>query len=180
MNQPATVEEQLDSPDASQPNAGTDAPEAKKPLLDKPIDKKTPAITMARFGLAEQVRNIWHATVPVEVTPEQVMDEAYWCNVSMHFKPGDEIIVFPDNMAWRRVLHVIGAGKLWAHVATMSHHDFSKIEAPVKLPSIYKIEYAGTHHQWRVLRKGKELRDGFQTEALANRWAGNHEMSVNR
>ena len=178
MNQPATVEEQLDSPDASQATVGT---EAKNPLLDKPLDKtKAPAITMARFGLAEAVRNIWHATVPVEVTPKEVMDEAYWCNVSMHFKPGDEIIVFPDNMAWKLVLHVIGAGKLWAHVAKLHFHDLAQVKPHEKLPSIYKIEYAGTHHQWRVLREGKELRDSFQTEALANRWAANHEMSVNR
>lgn len=192
MNEPATVQEQLDKPDDSQAPAGMDAKNpvldkplekkavAKNPLLDKPLEKKAAAITMARLGLAEQVRQIWHAMVPDEVTPAQVKEESYWCHVAVNLKPGDEIIVLPDNMDWRLVLHVIAAERLWAHVTELSYHDFSKIEAPVKLPSIYKIEYAGAHHQWRVLREGKELRDGLQTESIAKKWAANHEMAVTR
>ena len=38
---------------------------------------KAPALTMTRFGLADEHRNVWRITVPVETMPEQLLDEGF-------------------------------------------------------------------------------------------------------
>lgn len=157
----------------------TPVKETPAPLLDKPIDK-VPAITADRFGLANEYRNVWKVTCKPETTPEQVMDQGYWANISMSLRPGDRIVVMPDDMAWELHLRVIGAGRLYAHVVKLEMYTLRSATPPEKLPSIYKIEHAGSHHKWRVLREGQPMKDGFETEALARRWAANHEAAVDR
>lgn len=152
-----------------------------KPLLDKPIKLgRAKALTVSRFKLAEEVRHEWVVTCDMDTTPEQVMLEGFYANISMLLTPGDIITVMPDNMAWKRLLHVAGCGNLYAHVILLEHYDLTPSTPPIKLPSIYKVEWAGSHHKWRVLREGNMLRDGFATEPLARRYAANHEAAVQR
>lgn len=149
--------------------------------LEEPqIEEKAVAITVARFGLEAEYNNVWRVNVPIEVTATQTLDQDYWCHLAMHLRPGDTIRVMPDNMKWEQQLHVANVGKTWAHVIQKELYDLSVLHDPEILPSIYKIEFAGSHHKWRVLRRGKMLKDGFETDALANRWAANHEAATNR
>jgi hypothetical protein len=154
-----------------------DAETTEEAVVEMP---KAPALTMPRFGLAEEHRNIWRVTVPIGTIPEQVMDEAFWSNVSRLLQPGDEIQVLPDNYAWRRDLFVTASGTNWAQVQVLDHYDLSQAEARAGIPSRYKAEFAGAHHKWRVLRDGEPLKDGFASEKLARQWAANHEAAVNR
>ena len=166
MSEPATAEKIEDT---------ADAPEAKIP---EPIKATPPGI--GRFGLQVEHNQKWRLNVPMEVTPKQCMDEGFWTHLAAQLRPGDEIRVFPDNMAWELVLHVINAGKAYAHVAKKALYELAPYAEHIKVPSIYKVDFAGTTHRWRVLREGKMLKDNFATEALARRWAANHEAAVNR
>jgi len=144
------------------------------------MEKAVP-ITQARFSLAVEANNRWRIDVPIGVTPEQILkDESYWQHIANFLKPGDEIIVMPDNMAWKLELHVAGAGRLFAHVSMVSFAELVRPDQLVALPSIYKVEFQGTHHKWAVIRENKPLKDGFETEALARRYAQNHEAAVQR
>lgn len=160
-------------PDAENTQAPAEAPE----IAEIP---KAPALSMPRFGLAEESRNVWRVTVPVEIIPEQVMDEAFWSNVARLLQPGDEIQVLPDNYAWRRDLFVAANGTNWAQVQLLQHFSLSQAKPHPLVPSKYKVEFAGAHHKWRVLREGEPLKDGFASEKLARQWAANHEAAVNR
>jgi hypothetical protein len=145
-----------------------------------PIEKATP-ITEARFGLEVEKSNRWRIEVPQGITPEQILkDESYWQHIATHLRPGDVIVCLPDNMAWKLVLHVAGAGRLFAHVSMESFCELTPASAKVNLPSIYKVEFQGTHHKWAVIREGRPLKDGFETETLARRYAQNHEAAVQR
>lgn len=145
-----------------------------------PIEK-APPITEARFGLAVEKGNRWRIEVPMGITPEQILkDESYWQHIATHLRPGDEIVCMPDNLAWKMVLHVAGSGRLFAHVSMESFVELTPATAMVQLPSIYKVEFQGTHHKWAVIRENKPLKDGFETEALARRYAQNHEAAVQR
>jgi len=135
---------------------------------------------MSRFHLSADKLNHWYVEAEMGVTVEQILDEAFWAHISMHLRAGDRITVMPDNMAWRLELHVAGAGSQYAHVVKMEMYDLTPAHPPIKLPSIYKVEYVGSHHKWRFLRDGVMLKDGFETESLAKRAAKNHEMAVNR
>jgi hypothetical protein len=155
-------------------------PEADAEVEAAPIEKATP-ITQARFGLQVEASNRWRVDVPMGVTPEQILkDESYWQHIATFLKPGDEIVCMPDNMAWKMELHVAGSGRLFAHVSMTSFVELVQASQMVSLPSIYKVEFQGTHHKWAVIRENKPLKDGFETEALARRYAQNHEAAVQR
>lgn len=141
---------------------------------------KAAPVTMIRFGLESEYNQRWRVTVEQGVLPEQTLDQGFWANVSMHFNPGDEIIVMPDGMEWKQILQVIDKGKLFAHVQQLELYDLIPHGSIPALPSIYKIDFAGAHHKWRVVRAGQPLRDGFRTRSEAARWAANHEGAVNR
>lgn len=153
------------------------APEAESEVVK--LEKAT-SLSINRFGLQVEHNNCWRANVPHKVTPEQTLDEGFWEHISMHLKPGDEIHVYPDNMAWEQVLHVIGAGNQYAHVAQKVLYTFDEREDALKVPSKYVVDFMGTTHKWRVVREGRMLKDGFETEGLARRYAANHESAVNR
>jgi hypothetical protein len=153
---------------------------AKKPIVDEAPPAKTAALTMARFGLAAEARNPWWATVEKGTTPDEVLDESFWSHIARLLQPGDEITVMADDFGWRMDLQVIACGSLWAQVAELNRYDLSPAKPHDRLASKYKVEFAGAHHKWRVLREGEPLKDGFASEKIARQWAANHEAAVNR
>jgi hypothetical protein len=144
------------------------------------VMEKAPSLTMPRFGLAAEVRNIWRVSVPSATLPEQVMEESFWSNVARLLQPGDEIQILPDSFSWRRDVFVLASGSNWAQVCVLDHYDLTPSKAHQKVPSKYKVEFAGSHHKWRVLREGEPMKDGFASEKIAYQWAANHEAAVNR
>ncbi len=162
MSEAATAKK-LPEQDAEQPEAVTAKP-----------------ITEGRMGLEVEKSNRWRVDVPMGTTPMDCMKESYWQHVAVKFRPGDEIVCMPDNMAWKLVLHVVGAGRLYAHVVQEELYELAPLEQAVILPSIYEVKYTGTHHKWAVIRESKPLKDGFETEGLARRYAQNHESAVQR
>ncbi len=168
MSESATAETLVEDP------AGSPAIEA------APEPEKATPPGVNRFGLQAEHNQKWRLNVAIGVTPEQCMEEGFWAHIATHLRPGDEIRVFTDSMSWELVLHVIGAGRAYAHVAKKALYEYATREDQVTLPSIYKIDFAGTTHKWRVIRNDKLLKDGFQTEALARRAAAQHEAAVDR
>jgi hypothetical protein len=162
MSEPATAEA-LPEQEAEQPEVVTAKP-----------------ITEGRMGLEVEMSNRWRVNVPMGTTPEDCMKETYWQHVAIRLRPGDEIVCLPDNMAWKLVLHVVGAGRLYAHVVQEELYELAPLEATIRLPSIYEVKFTGTHHKWAVIRESKPLKDGFETEGLARRYAQNHEAAVKR
>lgn len=154
--------------------------EEKTPKVSLEVVEKAEPITMHRMQAEVEVNTHWRMTVKQGVTPEQCMDEAFWCHVTTRLIPGDTLIVRPDDSAWELVLNVVNCGPQYAHVHKKSFCELVPAEPRKTLPSIYKVEHAGPIHKWRFLREGKMMRDGFATEALAQRAAEQHQMAVNR
>jgi len=137
-------------------------------------------ITQARFGLEVEAANRWRVNVPMSVDRDDLLNENYWQHIATSLRPGDEIVAMPDNMAWKDVFHVCGAGRLYAHVVRIQQFELTPLEQAVSLPSIYKVEFKGSHHKWAVVRGDVPLKDGFETESLARRYAANHESAAGR
>lgn len=165
---------------AEQPEKTTEATaeKAEEPTLE--VVKRPNPIGANRLSLEVEANTVRRVTVPNDVEPDQCLDEAFWCHVSMHFAPGDTLVVRPDDTSWELILHVINAGPQFAHVSKKHFYELTKMDDVPRRPSLYKVEYAGPIHKWRFLREGKMMRDGFATEALARRAAAQHEMAVNR
>jgi len=156
------------------------AAQLEQPEQDAEQSRTAKPIAESRLGLEVEKSNRWRVDVPMGTTVEDCMGETFWQHVAMKLRPGDEIVCMPDNMAWKLVLHVVGAGRLYAHVVQQELYELAPLEAAIKLPSIYEVKYTGTHHKWAVVRGGKPLKDGFETENLARRYAANHENAVDR
>ena len=170
----------IEGTDAATQAAQAPEPEASpKKLLDPPVGRSK-SLTNARFALAETKRNIWLVSVEQGTTVEQILDGSFWSNVARSLRPGDEIIVRPDDMSWELILHVAGQEPLFAHVVKKSYLDLTPSTPPVHVPSRYKVEHAGSHYKWRVLRDGSPLKDGFETAEIARRYAANHQKAVDR
>lgn len=152
--------------------------QAEAPALE--LVKKADPVTMHRMALDVEVNTHFRITVKQNVTPEQCMDEAFWCHLTNRLTPGDTLIVRPDDSSWELILNVVDNGPNFAHVHKKSFCELIPAVPREKLPSIYTIDHAGPIHKWRFLREGKMMRDGFATRELAIRAAAQHEMAVNR
>jgi len=141
---------------------------------------KADPITMHRMQAEVEVNTHWRMTVKQGVTPDQCMDEAFWCHVGGRLIAGDTLIVRPDDSAWEMILNVVNSGVNFAHVHKKSFCELVTAEARVEMPSLYSVDYAGPIHKHRFLRDGKMMRDGFATKELAQRAAQQHQMAVNR
>lgn len=153
--------------------------------LEEPVEaedktaKVSPA-TVGRFEEEAQANIRWRMNVPIGITPEDCMDEAYWTHIGIRLTPGDEIRVLPDDMRWELLLQVIDAGRSFAHVQKKQFYQYDAKGSRPKIASNYKVEFAGTTKKHRVLRDGEELKDGFATESLAQRWLTNHIAAIDR
>jgi len=143
------------------------------------LEKATPP-SVHRLGLLAEHNNCFRLNVAASVTPDQCMDEGFWAHIAARLNPGDEIHVMPDTMTWELVLHVIGTGRNYAHVCTKVLYNLAAREEQVKLPAAYQIQYKGTTYKWCVIRDGKMIKQGIETEALAKRAGANHEAAIFR
>jgi hypothetical protein len=167
--------------DAPQDEAVTESqPEAEKEAPELEVVRKVEPVTLNRLALEDEVNTRYRITVKHGTTPDDCLDEAYWCHLTHRLIPGDTLICRPDDGSWQLVLNVVTCGHNYAHVHEISRHDLVPSEPRKALPSLYKVEYAGPIHKWRFLRDGKMMRDGYASEALARRAAQQHEMAVNR
>ena len=165
MSEPATAEKLDKTPEV---------------VEQPPEPAKATRPNIGQFEEAQQSNRKWRLNVSIDVKPEQCMDQGFWAHIAALLRPGDEIRVFPDDMAWELVLHVIDAGKSFAHVARKTLYQYATRGDHGPLPSLYKVDWAGTRRKYRVTRGGEDLKDGFATEGLAQQWAKNHEAAINR
>lgn len=159
-----------------------------EPATAEKLDKETEAEEetkvaspgVNRFGLQAEKNQQWRLDVPHGTNPQQCYEPTFWSHIAMHLRPGDEIRVFPDDMAWELVLHTVEAGNSWANVQKKDFYEYATRGEMERVESRYAVIFAGTTHKWRVLMDGKKLKEGFETEAIARRWAANHSEATKR
>lgn len=161
----------------------TDAPveeTAAKAPEPQPVVKP---INLSRFKQAEHTRNLFTVTVEAGVRPQAVMQQEFWQHVGHLLRRGDRLEVMDDMMSFYMEIIVLASDRLWAHVAPVNMHgdglyytDLAKWqgrETPIP-ENLYKVDFAGLTKKWRVLYKGSLMKDEFETEGLARRWAAAH------
>lgn len=145
-----------------------------------PEPERAEPVTLSRWGLADEKNTRHRVDVKPNVTPDQCLEEGFWTHISMHFMPGDTVIVRPENNEWELELHVVNCGPQFAHVVVKHYYDLVPTTQMAPIKSDYKVEWGGNVHKWRFLRLGRMMRDGFATRDLAARAAQNHQMAVDR
>ena len=180
-DEPKAVDDQVTDNVTSEDAAEVEAKQelnTEAPSLE--VVKKATPVTAGRMCLEVEANTTYRVNVPHEVTPEDCMDEAFWAHVSMQFIIGDTLIVMPDSMEWKLILHVANCGREFAHVVKLEIYDLRVDPSVRAAASRYSTDYAGTTSKWRFKRDGVVMRDGYATENLAKRAADNHQMAVDR
>lgn len=116
---------------------------------------KIPAQTA--LNPADFTRTLRRMKVPVDMTPEDVMLPKNWASVFSKVNVDDEVIVWPEDRAWRLHLLVTEVGV--GFVKTVELHSLrleataqtKEPEGPVmEVPAGYKVNHA-PKTGWRVL-----------------------------
>lgn len=150
-----------------------EAPQEETPDAAKPV-------TRSRYGLLSEYANQFRVNCKVDTKPEHCLDASYWEHIAQYLNRGDEIHIMPDDMAWELVVHVQDTGHNWAHVIKKMFYELAPSVGLEQISNVYEIRWAGSTAKFQVLREGKKLKDGFATEALARKYAANHEAAVRR
>lgn len=124
----------------------------------------------ARFKAAAQVSNDWSAVVEAGTSFDQVKDDpAFWSHVQRFVRVGDIVHVRADDGAFYARLYVRAAGAVGVTVESLEHHDFSKLAAVADTGDEYKVEWAGPHHKFRIMRIADDvvMQSGFNDKVTA-------------
>jgi hypothetical protein len=159
------------------------APKAKKPepAAVTEISKDPLPLTLSRFGLAEERRNIWKARPKHGTEPEDLLVPAYWQHVGELMNVTDEITAMAEDGSWYCKYLVLSAGRLYAHVAmlepgpTQLDPDVERSTDSAALAG-YRFEYAGETEKWRALLDGNVLKSGFRNESSVRAWGREHAL----
>ena len=144
-----------------------------------PKSDKVAPLAADRWQLGEFI-NARHAICLPAGTPfDNVKRPEFWANI-VRIKPDDIIEVRTEDRKFYAELLVLARGRNWATVAVIREPVALKAAAlPPSATSAYKIEYGGSHVQWRVLRESdmSVIRDKFPTEDAAQLWVRNTEKA---
>ena len=139
-------------------------------------------VSVNRFGLAAEHRNVWRCNAKIGTTPDQVLDASFYEHIARHLTRGDIIEIMPDDLSWEVNVRVMDHGHNWAIVRERFRveNDMGTDEVPEKLQSAYDIKWGGSTDKFVCKYKGEVLKKGFATEDLARRFAANHASALQR
>jgi hypothetical protein len=147
--------------------------------------RKREPLVAPRMAQAEFKRNYFSAVLEAGTTVEEIQEPMFWSYVGTKLRQFDRIEAIEESGAFFVELLVTACDRNWANVHVLGFHDLVQkgvLVAPVKTDSGHKVEWAGPHHKWRVLRTADNevIRKEFQTEAEAQAWLADHLKKSSR
>ncbi len=138
----------------------------------------------SRCKQAEYIRLVYGVTPEAGTPFEALLSEHYWAHVSMHFRPGSRIEVFPPEGHYYAELIVRDCGRLYAKVALLRKVELDAIDVgsnDIDL-SAYDLKYCGPNAQWCVHRKADKalLKSEFGSKYAAQTWLAQHARTIGR
>lgn len=138
---------------------------------------KGPVLAPNRFSEASFARNQWCATIPSDVSLEQVLAPGFWKVIGRRAKIGDEIVVRNDDITLAAVLLVVAADPMsnYIEVREVYSKQMKKAVVENEVRGDYTVAYEGLQRKWCVHRKldGVLMKEGLNTRDDAN-----HEVLV--
>ena len=112
------------------------------------------------MGLLEAVSLSYDATIPVGMTPDDIMAPAFWAHHSVRLRPLDEIRARAEDGSWVCYLIVLDSSRTWTKVQRrqllqLSTADVSQSqaveEAVAAFIALHKVIHRGKA-RWSVVR----------------------------
>lgn len=141
-------------------------------------------ISRDRFGEQQHMQACYFARVPTGVKPEQMEDPAFFALVAPLCRPSGLMFVESDDGMWLAQVYIISVGPNFVNARVLQVWDMTTYKAPATAaePTGYKVEWAGRHHGWRVVRESDKavvFKEGKQ-QAEAQNWLNDHLKAVAR
>ena len=108
-----------------------------------------------RFHGAEFKQQRYVADVEQGISPTDVLNPAFWANVSAQLNPFDRIETRCEDGTWISELVVLEAGRSYARVKQLTHYSLSTAEVAQSQDAQlvgYQVFWRGHHHKWSVKR----------------------------
>ena len=126
---------------------------------------------------AEHARMVYSHAPEAGFDPAGLIEPGYWANVAKDLRVGDEIIVVPEDGAWRAHLFVRAIGKIEALVQCLSLVVLG--EEVEDAAGAYAVKFRG-RAKWSVVvdASGEVLKDGLATKEDAAAWMTQHTNAM--
>lgn len=167
----------LEKPDDIANEAAQSIPQIQtKPIQIPP--RKANALSDRRMQQGGYERNRWDVTVERGASHTDLLDPAFWSNVSRRLTPTDEITALSEDGRWYARYLVIGSGRLWAKVHLLEHHalDQDGKDLGERDEDGYDVDWMGPVAKHAVMRKKDKtiVKDGFGARSEAWAWVETH------
>jgi hypothetical protein len=143
--------------------------------------KRAVVLDPQRMQTAEYVRRDWVCTAEEGTTVDDVLDPSYWVHVSGGLTMYDRIEVRIDSGEYLLELLVKQAGRNWAQVALLHHHDLAgKVTTGEAVTDEFDPLFKGPLRKWCAMRKsdGAVMQDKLESKALALEWISSYERTI--
>ena len=143
-------------------------------------DKPLPQLAPGDFALFESVSTRYDALVAQGVTPEQLMNPAYWAHHAVRLRPMDEIRARAADGTWVASLMVLDSSRTWAKVKMLKLDHLTTGDVALTEASIaerrafidgHEVKLRGPH-KWSVIRKQDRVvvQEDLNTQDAAKAW----------
>ena len=157
----------------------------------KPNQQQQVQLPPNALQLFEQISTRYDAEIQQGVTPENLLEPAFWAHQAVRLRPMDEIRARAIDGTWVATYLVLDCSRTWARVRQLSFHSLTtgqvaETQASQQAVKDYiaghNVVFRGALHKWSITRKldkavieeGITERDAAEVrlEALARSHAG--------
>ena len=116
-------------------------------------------------------------------TPEDVLDPAFWANISNQLGPFHRIECRCEDGTWLSELLVLEAGRSYARVKELTRYLLTTADVAQSQDAPltgFKVLWRGVHHRWAVKRlvDNEVIHNGEPTAAAATDWLREHMKAL--
>jgi hypothetical protein len=142
------------------------------------------SLAPGRLVAADIARNAWCVKVDPDTTKDELLRTSYWQHHIRDLRRDDEVIAMSADGSFRAHLLVRAVGPKDAAMVMLQYWELEVVTPDaLDIPAGYRVDWANDISNWRASRLGEgnrweNLRDGFQTRALALAWLGEHVKAM--
>lgn len=143
--------------------------------------KRAVVVDPQRMQNAEYLRRDWVCTAEEGTTVDDLLDPGYWSHVATQLTMYDRIEVRIDSGEYLLELLVKEAGRNWAQVALLHHHDLAgKVTTGEAVTADFDAVFKGPLRKWCAIRKSDSvaLHEKMETKAQALEWISGYERTI--
>lgn len=144
--------------------------------------KEVRTLNSRRHQLTEHANPSHSVTVEMGTTLEDIQNPQFFAHVAPLFTQWDRVCLKPDDGAWYAELVVVECGNNYVRTQALAFMQIDKSEAIVPDAfETHRVEFAGAHHKWRVVRNSDNSVVKFGMEkAEAHLWRDEHVKGLSK